>query len=510
MSQTVRHVLTVLSILAFVAVLYSRIPRTYLCGYDDFIEIHRAAFEDTRNPEHAFTTTHFGSYKYRPLNRIITVLTYWAGDGNPAFFRIRNVFWHLVNTLLVYAIAWVLFRSFSISAAAALLFGVHPLANQPVVAASFTITIAHAGVLFSLLCFLLSVKKNGGSLIWLCVALLSAWSGIWNYESSVSAFALMFAYLIIHFAFTRRSLVNRRFLLVLTIGTLILVGSYIAMRVGFVTMGAKNAVPTAKTMVKSALMDTVALSSPIDPVLANDWFGAPLPSEIRLGSLVKLWWLVLLLGGCAVLLVFLLRRSLVEHLRASDWPNVLFLLAAVILSLLPFVVLTNKPSETYLYLSVAFTALLFASVLQTLLRAASSRTGSLVFAVAVGVLVVSFSCATWVRNNRVADCGNTAKRMLSSLRLEKLEKDRWSIYLAAAPNEPRSRRYGLYGWRGIDTVGETALQPALQLVNNNEQLAARLVMSDFDETVCVASQDLCFWVHDDGTVDEVGDTSAGK
>jgi hypothetical protein len=123
---------------------------------------------------------------------------------------------------------------------------------------------------------------------------------------------------------------------------------------------------------------------------------------------------------------------------------------------------------------------------------------------------VSFSCGTWVRNNRVADCGNTAKRMLSSLRLEKLENDRWSVYLAAAPNEPRSRRYGLYGWRGIDTVGETALQPALQLVNNNEQLAARLVMSDFDETVCVASQDLCFWVHDDGTVDEVGDTSAGK
>jgi hypothetical protein len=510
MHPIAKHVLSIFAIVVFVSLLYSRIPGTYLCGYDDFIEIHRAAFEDMRNPERAFTTTHFGSYKYRPLNRIFTVLTYWAGDGEASFFRIRNVLWHLLNIVLVYAIGWLLFGRFSVCWAAALLFGVHPLVNQPVVAASFTITIAHAGFLFSVFCFLLSVRRKPGSLIWLCVALLSAWSGIWNYESSVSAFPVMFAYLLIQFAFTSERLVNRRFLLVLTVGTVLLVGSYFGMRLLFVSAGARQAIPHVKTMAKAALMDTVALISPVDSVLANEWFGAPLPSEIQLSSVNKLWWVVLLLGICAAGLVVLLRKPLVKRLRASDWPNLLFLLIATIVSLLPFVVLTLKPSETYLYMSVAFAALLFSSLLETLIGAGTTRTRSLLYGVAVGVLAVSFSCATWVRNNRVVQCGNTAQRMLSSLRLEKLNEGLWFVNLATAPGEPGSRRYGLYGWRGIDTVGETALEPALQLVNANEMLAARMVGPEFFEKGCIGSRDVCFWVLEDGRVVEVGQKLPGK
>jgi hypothetical protein len=511
MHPIAKHVLAIFAIVVFVSLLYSRIPGTYFCGYDDFIEIHRAAFEDTRNPERAFTTTHFDSYKYRPLNRILTVLTYWAGDGKASFFRTRNVLWHLLNIVLVYAIGWLLFGRFFVCGAAALLFGVHPLVNQPVVAASYTITIAHAGFLFSLFCFLFSVRRKPGSLVWLCLALLSAWLGIWTYESSVSAFPLVFAYLLIQFAFTRERLVNRRFLLVLTVGTVLLVASFFGMRLLFVSVGARQAIPNAKTMVKAALMDSVALLSPVDAVLANEWCGAPLPSEIHLSSVGKLWWVVLLLSTCAAGLVVLLRKPLAQRLRASDWPNLVFLLIAIIMSLLPFVVLTLKPSETYLYMSVAFAALLFSSLLETVLGAGTSRsTRSLLYGVAVGILVVSFSCATWVRNNRVVRCGNTAKRIMSNLRLEKLNEGLWFVNLAAAPSEPRSRRYGLYGWRGIDTVGESALEPALQWVNNNEMLAARMVGPEFFEKGCIGSRDVCFWVHEDGRVVEVGQKLAGK
>lgn len=510
MHPIAKHVLILFALAIFVALLYSRIPGTYFCGYDDFIEIHRAAFEDTRAPERAFTTSHFSSHKYRPLNRILTVLTYWAGEGKASFFRARNVLAHLLNIVLVYAIGWLLFGRFLPSGAAALLFGVHPLVNQPVVAASFSITLAHAGFLFSLFCFILSVKRNRGSLVWLCLALISGWSGMWNYEASLSVFPLMFAYLLIQFVFTRKWVVNGSFLLVLTIGTVLLVGSYFGMRLFFVSVGAQQAVPNVKTMVKAALMDTGALVSPVDPVLANEWFGAPLPSEIQLSTSTRLWWVVLLFGTCAAAFVILLRKPLGRRLCASDWPNLLFLLIAVIVTLLPFIVLTMKPSETYLYMSVAFAALLFSSLLETAVAADRSGIGSLLYAAAVGVLTVSFSCATWVRNNRVVQCGNTAERIMSSLRVEKLNQGLWFVNLAAVPGEPRSRRYGIYGWRGVDTVGESALEPALQWVNNNEMLAARMVGPEFFEKGCIGSRDVCFWVHEDGRVVEVGQKLPGK
>ncbi len=510
MHPIAKHVLIVFAITVFVSLLYSRIPGTYFCGYDDFIEIRRAAFEDMRNPELAFTTTHFNSYKYRPFNRIITVLTYWAGDGKASFFRTRNVLSHLLNIALVYAIGWVLWRRFLASAGGALLFGVHPLVNQPVVAASFTITIAHAAFLFAIFCFLMSLKRKPGSLIWLCLALISGWSGIWNYESSVIVFPLMFAYLLIQFVITRERLVNRRYLLVMTIGTLLLVGSYFGMRFLFVSASAQQAIPNPKTMVRAALMDTAALISPVDSVLANEWFGAPLPSEIDLSRTSKLWWAVLLLGTFAASSVVLLRKHFVTRVRASDRPNLLFLLIAIIGSLSPFIILTLKPSETYLYMAVAFWALLFSSLLEIATRAAPSNMRPLLFGVVVGFLAVSFSCATWVRNDRVVACGNTAKRFMSSLRLEKLNKGLWVINLAAVPGEPGSRRYGLYGWRGIDTVGETALEPALQWVNNNEGLVARMVDPQFFERGCYGTKDLCFWVHENGEVVEIHQNSAGR
>ena len=43
--------------------------------------------------------------------------------------------------------------------------------------------------------------------------------------------------------------------------------------------------------------------------------------------------------------------------------------------------------------------------------------------------------------------------------------------------EPGSHRYGMYGWRGVDTIGYTAVESAVQLVNGNETLKARVMTS---------------------------------
>ncbi|MCM3902353.1 MAG: hypothetical protein ND866_11655, partial [Pyrinomonadaceae bacterium] len=155
-----KHVTILAALLMATGLTYWRLPSAYFCAYDDFVEVHRAAFEDTRDPARVFTTTHFSSYKYRPLNRGINLLTYWAGTGQPSYFRTRNLVSHLLNVVLVYLIAWLLFRSVSISSVAALLFGLHPLANQAVAGAVMTNTAAHSMFLIALAAFLLSLKPG--------------------------------------------------------------------------------------------------------------------------------------------------------------------------------------------------------------------------------------------------------------------------------------------------------------------------------------------------------------
>ncbi|MGI8733620.1 MAG: hypothetical protein ACR2LM_10010 [Pyrinomonadaceae bacterium] len=494
--------LGILAILAFVGLLYARIPSTYFCGYDDFNENNRAAFEERKEPLRLLTATHFNSYKYRPLSHTLHYATYWLGHGNPAFFRIRNVIFHLLNVLLVYGIGMLLFRNWLTSAGAALLFGVHPLANQPVVAASFTITAAHVGFLFAVFCFLYSLRKKPESLPWLCLGLLSGWLSLLTYESSISVFVLMFGYLFIQFVIVRELPVSRKYLLVLVIGTVLLVGSYFGMRRMFVTVAAKQAVPTVKTLVASTMMYAGALVSPMDSVLANHWFGTPLPSEVQLSSISSGWKVVfLVIAIIGVIGLASLVKVLMNRLNRHALAIYLFLLSAIILSLLPLIVFTPKPSETYMYLAVAFGALLFSAILNVVVKVEEPR-GRAVFAGVFGVLAISFSCATWVRNGSVASCGQTAKRIMGQLQEERFQQGAWSVWLAAAPGEPKVQRYGIYRCRGIETIGASGIESAVRVANNNEALSAHVVDA-LSPANCEATRAVCLLVHDDGSVVEM-------
>ena len=133
-AHMLKHLLIIATITFFVGIVYSKVTGAYFCSYDDFNEIHRAAFEDTRQPSRILTTSHFDSYKYRPLNRAITLLTYSVGDGRPFYFRVRNLIFHLLNVALVYGISWLLFKDIFISGIGAALFGLHLLQINPLLA----------------------------------------------------------------------------------------------------------------------------------------------------------------------------------------------------------------------------------------------------------------------------------------------------------------------------------------------------------------------------------------
>ena len=506
MTQPLKHILILVAVLAVTGFVYAKLPAAYFCAYDDFLEVHRAAFEDTREPAHVVTTTHFESYKYRPLNRGLNLLTYWFRDGEASNFRTRNVLFHLLNVVLLYALAWLLFHNRFVAGTAALLFGVHPFANHAVVGAVMTNSAAHSLLLISIVTFIISTRTTTlMRYVLLLIALLCGWLSLLTYEASLVAYPLMFAYLGIQFLATRRWPVSKAYTIALTVGCLVFSALYYLIHSWYVPYSAKKAVPQIGTMVKSTAMYFAALLLPVDPVMANTWFGTPLPSdiEVSLGSpLIR----VSAVAGLAVgaVLVWLIVKFRRDRLVSRDWPAQLFVLVSGIAVIAPLIIFTDKPSETYMYLMVAFAVLLFASILVQFLGSHASRRGRIIFAVIVGALAISYGTATWVRNSRVARCGETAKEIVSSLQQERFKNGVWFIWMAPARGEPGSHRYGMYGWRGVDTIGYTAVESAVQLVNGNESLKARVMTPDELETACGVPRSACFLVHENGKVDEAG------
>ena len=505
MTHSTKHILILAAVLAATSFVYAKLPTAYFCAYDDFLEVHRAAFEDTREPSRVFTTTHFESYKYRPLNRGLNLLTYWFRDGEASNFRTRNVLFHLLNVILIYALAWLLFHNRLVAGTAALLFGVHPLANHAVVGAVMTNSAAHSLLLLSILLLIISTRtKTFSCYLWLVLSLLCGWLSLLTYEAAVVTYPLLFAYLGIQFLATRRWPVSWAYTAVFTLGCLVFSGLYYLIHTWYVPYSAKKAVPSLAIMIKSTAMYAVGLLLPVDPVMANTWFGTPLPSDIEVSLGSPLIRVVMVVGMVVVAaVVWLVVKFRRDRLVSHEWPAQLFVAVCGIGVIAPLIVFTDKPSETYMYLLVAFAALLFASILVQLLGPRASQRGRIIFAVIVGTLAISYGAATWVRNGRVARCGETAKDIVTSLQQERFKNGVWFVFLAPAAGEPGSHRYGMYGWRGVDTIGYTAVESAVQLVNGNESLKARVMTPDELKTACGIPHGTCFIVHENGKVDEV-------
>jgi hypothetical protein len=187
--------------------------------------------------------------------------------------------------------------------------------------------------------------------------------------------------------------------------------------------------------------------------------------------------------------------------RSAVVPGVTFVACGIPVLFLPFLLFAKHASESYEYLPVAFLAVLVGVLLDAARRSAPRG------AVVAGVLLVGLAVAATVsRNVAVLSCGRAAERLVAGLRAG--ARDEASVLVANAPGEERSRRYGFYGFRGTDTVGDgahadPALTAALQLDRRREGATVSLLgPEELRRAACEPPEARrpAFWVRADGTV----------
>jgi len=494
-----------------------RVTGAYFCSYDDFIELHRAAFEDSADHSRIVTTSHFGSYRYRPLNRLANFLTYRAGEFNAKWFRTKNLAFHLLNIILIYLLSWILFESVAISATAALLFGLHPVANQTIIGAVDTNSMSHAAAMAALVMLMRSMRSSHWA-TWLTASVLSAWLGLLGYDSNIVIFGLMLVWLFLKWMTVRECVNYSRILTLFGILSGSLLTIYFVVRHLYIPQDFRDAastVPPAFIILKNALMYIGSLVLPVDVVLANVWLNTPLPSEVQFTESPLI---VIALATASIGFGILLLRWVKAHASEAKYIAIVFLLMGIGLPLVPVLLLQSHPSETYLYLPLGFYSILLSFGLVKITEQAGGLTALTLYLPAIGVLIVLFAAATWLRNERVFDCGQAARRILHALPETKLRQGPWKVFFANSPGDETTRRYGFYGFRGVDTIGHggianTAVTSALQLVYKNELLTGEVVEPQQVLAKCHnhgSASHICVMVASDGRIEITSATSSER
>jgi hypothetical protein len=492
----VKHLVPIMWIGTFVCLLYSSVSGAYFCGYDDFLEVHRAAFADSKEPVKMLTTTHFGSPKYRPLNRLATYVTWHLGHG-PLAFRIRNLLFHVLCMASVYGIAWLLYRQRQLAIGAALLFGIHPLANQTVVVASWPSTITYGLLALTFFLFLLSLEAGARWKLNLTGVFVLVLTAVLLYEASIAIFGVLFCYLLLHW-YRGRGL--PRYYLAMLGG---IAGSIALLQAVLRHIFVSNAMPiaTIPVLARNVAMYVGAMLMPVDAVLANTLFGTPLPSEWVFTTeifAIAAGVLILILAAAAAPL---LRPAVRQRLRNIDWLLVLVLAVCCVATLLPFLVFAPHPSETYLY----FPLVMFAVLLSALLwHALPSRRAH---AIVVGLIAISYTAGVWARNRRVVACGTVAQKILTALPASHQAEGAAYLRLAVPESESMGTPYGIYNWHGLATIeppgnGVPFAKMAVQLASGNEQIQVEVVPSQLFVSDCEPPM-LCYLVGAAGDVNPV-------
>jgi hypothetical protein len=486
-----KHLIPIGLIAIVVALLYATLSGAWFCGYDDFSEAHRAAFDDSANPVRIVTTTHNMKFMYRPITSGLQYLTWNLFNHSPLAFRLRNLGMHLISVAMLYGIVWLIAGSRSIAAGAALLFGVHPLANETVAIAIWTNATAYAFLLASFFLFLLSLRWMDAGRNWrplLASSLVCAFVAIFTYEPTIVVFALIAGFLFVRKA--RDLTVPRPYFVFLAAGTVLELSIFFFARHLVITQAAPF--NPLSIVVRNAVTYCAALVLPIDFVFAHVVFGTPFPSQATLGP----WTVASVAFAVAVLLValvFMLRRPLIQRRLAQvDKPLALFLLSVVPLGVLPLLLFREHPSEHDLYLSIAFYAAFLCLVARRVTRSL------LQYWIIVLLLAIPATAATSVRNERVEDCARIAHRIIGQLPVDNWHKGKWHILLATTPGQHLGEPYGAYNDYGLHALEtEKGLTPgaqdALQLAAHNEGVTARVV-NDRGITLDCVGYDLCFFV----------------
>jgi hypothetical protein len=412
--------------------------------------------------------------------------------------------------VLVYLLAWKLFESVRISAVSALLFGLHPLANQTIIGAVHTNMIAHAAFLSALLMLMRSIESRRHWVFWLGGSVFAGWLGLMAYDSTIVVFGMMWLWLILNLEMVRKRFHNSiHFMASFGALSATVLISYSLLRHLYASGGVTQAgstLPAVGVVVKNVGMYVGALLLPVDVILANEWFNTPLPSEVEFSrsTFVGISLVLLCLVAVGVGITFV-RWSRSDRSRIN-YIGVFFILAGIVAPLVPVLLFQPRPSETYLYLPVAFYSILLSYGFYLIATHAASAKARTFYTPVLVVFITLLASATWLRNNRVFDCGETARRTLAELPRERLREGWWKVWFANIPGETATRRYGFYGFQGVDTIGPTGITPALQLIHGNRRLSGEIVQARQLPAKCGLDQgerDICVLVHSDGRLERV-------
>jgi len=487
----------VLIIVLIGTALFAKVSSAYFCGYDDFSETHRAVFEDAGNLSRIFTTAHFGTTKYRPLNRLSTYLCWAIGRGSALPFRLRNLLFHLICAICVYGLALMWTRERAVALVSGLLFCLEPVANQPVVAAIFTNTSAYAFLLAGFLVFLIWLESK--RTMWLALSLLLVLNGMFYYEPAIVVFPMMAGYLFLQKCRGNRPPLSKEVAVWLGGSASVLLGFALARH--FVVHGENARVPFP-IMLHNAILYGGGLLLPIDVVTANQLFGSPLPPAMHLERKV-LALLVITIAALAVGLVAFLRTPMARsRIKRLDKGLVVYLALSIPIVLAPFLLFTPHASETYLYLPGALYSILLSMLLWALLPS------KVVYRSAVAAILLCFGIGTWIRNQRVADCGRIADNILKGLPVSHWKNGDWYIHLSNAPGETLPPRYGIYNYKGLATIDPDdpdtghGAKNALQVATGNPKLEAN-IDSPTEMSRSCKIPDTCFEVSRSGSIHEV-------
>src|SRR5262249_17531671 len=119
---------------------------------------------------------------------------------------------------------------------------------------------------------------------WVIGGVVSGWLSVLMYESNIVVFALMGIYLWGNYFTSEERATAWRVITIFCLASSMLLSSYLLLRAVFVP-GAwaqvTETLPSPTTIAKNVALYVLALMSPVDSVLANEWLRAFLPTQIK-------------------------------------------------------------------------------------------------------------------------------------------------------------------------------------------------------------------------------------
>jgi tetratricopeptide (TPR) repeat protein len=151
-------------------------------GDDEFLFIKNPFFHSWANAPQLFSSDYItdqdaifndavdkinsGSVAYRPVLSLTFFLDYGLWQQNPFGYHLQNVLLHLINSVLVYWLVFLVVKDPSVALVAALIFSVHPLKSEAVCSIGYRAdSLAAFWVFLSLWMFLRAKEKGGASFL---------------------------------------------------------------------------------------------------------------------------------------------------------------------------------------------------------------------------------------------------------------------------------------------------------------------------------------------------------